>query len=291
MEMYLSLTVLIVLSLGLVSHGNETNLSYSIFYDPVKSLKWSDDRALTYITTVRLSDHIHHIFQYRRYPCQYFYTDEMRMSYNNPNIYRCMYNTTTSTYQYSFQLHLESRHIESYILRNLAVRCKYTNCSLSLLNLKYIRIAWNTQNRENNSNCSFNTEHHYGLYVSPYTLSEWITVQCKSLVACNRSKTNLERSVSSNIQLVYGSSYQLATPYCSLDKNLAFLVETNFSQTNRLLEQLVNIIQRGFGKPDEREQAQMKEYIEQKWTNNDANSTRNTTALIGEVQGTFQAPN
>lgn len=289
--MHLFLTIVIVLNFGLISNGNGPNLSYSIFYDPVRSLKWSDDHALTYITTVRLIDHTHHIFQYRRYPCQYFYTDEIRMSYNNETINRCIYNTTNSNYQYSFQLHLDSRHIEPYILRNLAIQCRYTNCSLSLLNPKYIRIAWNIQNRENNLDCSFDTEHHYGLYISPYTLSEWITVQCKTLTACNRSKTNLERSVSSHIQLIYGSSYELTTPYCSLEKSISFLIETNFSQTNRLLEQLVNIIQRGFGKPNEREQAQMREYVQQKWNNNETNSTRNTTAIIGEVHGTFQAPN
>ena len=51
-----------------------------------------------------------------------------------------------------------------------------------------------------------------------------------------------------------------------MEKNLAYLIETNFAQTNRLLEQLIDIIQRGFGKPDEREQAHLKEYVENKWT-------------------------
>lgn len=289
--MHLLFGILIVLCLGLKLNGNDLYPGYTVLYDPVKSSQWSDDRALTYITTVRFFDHIHHIYQYERYPCQYFYTDEIQMNYNNETINQCIYNTTSSDYQYSFQLHLDSRHVEPYILRNLVIQCNYTNCSLSLLNMKYIRIAWNVQSSDDNSNCSFDTNHHYGIYVAPYTLSEWITVRCKTLFACNRSKHNLERAISSNIQLIYGSSYELTTPYCSLEKSLAFLIETNFAQTNRLLEQLVEIIQRGFGKPDQREQAHMKEYVEQKWINHETNSTRNTTVFIGEVQGTFQTSN
>ncbi|CAF5137045.1 unnamed protein product, partial [Rotaria magnacalcarata] len=72
--------------------------------------------------------------------------------------------------------------------------------------------------------------------------------------------------------------------------NLPYIIETNFLQTNRLLEQLVDLIQRGFGKPNEREQVHMKEYIEHienKWINNNINSTINATAISGEVQGTF----
>jgi hypothetical protein len=286
--MHLLIFILIIFHFGLYSDGGDLYPSYTVFYDPIKALEWSDDRALAYITTIRLFDYDHHIFQYRRYPCQYFYSDEIRMNYNNETINECIYNTTTSDYEYSFQLHLNSRHVESYILRNLAIQCKYINCSLSLLTMKYLSIDWNLQGRNNNFNCSFDTTQHYHISVSPYSLSEWITLRCKSLFACNHSKHNLERALSSNIRLIYGSSYELETPYCSLEKSLAYVIETNIAQTNRLLEQLVDILQRGFGKPNEREQAHMKEYIEQKWIHNETNSTTNKTTILGEVQGTFQ---
>jgi hypothetical protein len=291
--MYLPILGLIILNLGLNSNGGDLYPSYTLLYDPIISLEWSDDRALAYITTVRLFNYNHHIFQYRHYPCQYFYTDEIQMNYNNETINQCIYNTTTSDYEYTFQLHLDSRHIEPYILRNIAIQCKYINCSLSLLTMKYIRIGWNLQGRANNSNCSFDTTQHYGIYNTPYTLSEWIKLRCQSLLACNRSKHNLEHSLLSNIQLIYGSSYELETPYCSLEKNLAYVIDTNFAQANRFLEQLVDLIQRGFGKPNEREQAHLKEYIEQKWIHYDYNSTATTTTttitpISGEVQGIFR---
>jgi hypothetical protein len=287
--MHLLIFILIIVSLGLISNGNDLYPSYTLLYDPVKAREWSDDRALIYIITARLFNYDHHIFQYRRYPCQYFYTDDIRMNYNNETKNDCIYNTTTSDYEYNFQLHLDSRHIEPYILRNTAIECKYINCSLSLLNMKHIRIGWGLQGRDNNLNCSFDTTQHYDIHKTPYTLSEWITLRCKSFIACNRSKHNLEQSLTTNIQLAYGSSYELETPYCSLEKSLAYIVETNFAQTNRLLEQLIGLIQRGFGKPNEREQAHMKEYVEQKWTHNDNNnSTTNITALFGQVQGLFQ---
>jgi hypothetical protein len=288
MMMYLTILILIILNLGLNSNGTNLYPSYILVHDPVKAFEWSDDRALAYITTVRLFDYDHHIFQYRRYPCQYFYTDEIQMNYNNDTTHACIYNTTTSDYEYSFQLHLDSRHVEPYILRNVAIECKYINCSLSLLTMKYIRIGWNSQGRDSNLNCSFDTTHHYGIYASPYTLSEWITLRCKSLFACNRSKHNLIQALSSNIQLAYGSSYELELPYCSLEKSLVYIIEKNFAQTNRLLEQLVDILQRGFGRPNEREQAHMKEYVEQKWTNIVENSTTSTTAISGNIEGTFQ---
>jgi len=288
MRMRLLFFVIIIFNLGLNTNNSELYPSYTLFYDPIKSLEWSDDRTLAYVTTLRLFDYNHHIFQYRRYPCQYFYTDEIQMKYNNETMNECIYNTTTSDYEYHFQLHFDSLHIEPYILRNIAIQCKYINCSLSLLTMKYIRISWNSQGVNNNSNCSFDTTRRYGISNTQYTLSEWITLRCESLFACNRSKYNLAQALSSNIQLVYGSSYEIQTPYCSLEKSLAYLIETNFAQTNRLLEQLVDTIQRGFGKPNEREQAHMKEYVEQKWTHIDNTSTVHTTPISGEVQGTFK---
>jgi hypothetical protein len=272
----------------LYSNGGDPYPSYTILYDPVKSLEWSDDRTLAYITTVRLFDYDHHIFQYRRYPCQYFYTDEIQMNYNNETINECIYNTTTSDYEYSFQLHLDSHHVEPYILRNLAIQCKYMNCSLSLLTMKYLSIDWNLHGRNNNFNCSFDPNQHYHIYVSPYSLTEWITLRCKTFSACSHSKQNLERSLITNIQLVYGSSYEMETPYCSLEKNIAYVIETNFAKTNHLLEQLVETIQRGFGKPNEREQAHMREYVEHKWVQNETNLTTNKTNILGQVQGMFQ---
>jgi hypothetical protein len=154
--------------------------------------------------------------------------------------------------------------------------------------MKYIRISWNLQGLNNNSNCSFDTTRRYDIYDAQYRLFEWITLRCKCLFASNLSKYNLAQALSSSIQLVYGSSYELQTPYCSLEKSLAYLIETNFAQTNRLLEQLVDTIQRGFGKPNEREQAHMKEYVEHKWTHIENTSTVHTTAISGEVQGMFK---
>jgi len=287
MTMHLTNFLLLIVHLGLNSYATDIYPSYSILHDPVKALEWSDNRALTYITTVRIFNNDHHIFQYRRYPCQYFYTDEIQVNYNNETLHECLYNTTTSDYEYTFQLHLDSRHVEPYILRNIVIQCNYTNCSLSLLNIKYLRIGWNSYGRNNNSNCSFNTTQNYGIYHTPYALSEWITLRCQSLLACNYSKNNLKHALSSNIQLIYGSSYELDQPYCSLEKSLAYVIETNLKQTNQLLQQLVDLLQRGFGKPDEREQAHMKEYIEQKWTQNENNSITIATAISGEVQGIF----
>jgi hypothetical protein len=228
----------------------------------MKAAEWSDSRALAYITTVRLFDYDHHIFQYRRYPCQYFYTDEIQLHYNNDTLNQCFYNTTTSDYEYHFQLHLDSRHVEPYILRNIAIQCNYTNCSLSLLNITYVHIGWNLKGRENNPDCSFDINQPYHILRTPYTISEWIILRCTSLSGCNQSKLNIEQSLPSSIQLIYGSSYELETPYCSLEKNLNYVIETHVTQTNRLLKELIELLQRGFGKPDERGQARLKEYVE-----------------------------
>ncbi|CAF0856967.1 unnamed protein product [Adineta steineri] len=288
--MKLIILILVILNYGLNCYSRDLYPSYNLLYDPVKALEWSDDPALMYITTIRLFDYEHHIFQYRRYPCQYFYTDEIKLNYNNDTKHECLYNTTTSDYRYSFQLHLDSRHVEPYILRNIAIQCKYINCSLSLLNIKYIRINWNLQGRTNNLNCSFDTTQQYGIYDTPYKLTEWISIRCQSLFACNRSKYNLEQVLLSNIHLIYGSSYELETPYCSLEKNLAHIIETNMAQTNRLLEQVVNLLQRGFGKPNERDQIHMREYVEQKWIQheNSSTTTANKTSISGEVHGAFK---
>ncbi|UJR30290.1 hypothetical protein I4U23_017828 [Adineta vaga] len=277
----------VLFNLGLKSFCEDLYPSYNLSFDPIKALEWSNDRALAYIITLRLFDYDHHVFQYRRYPCQYFYTDEIQLNYNNETNHECVYNTTTNDYEYNFQLHLDSRHIEPYILRNIAIQCKYLNCSLSLLNMKYIRIGWNLRGRDINLNCSFDTSQHYNIHDAPYKLTEWISLRCQSLDACRRSKYNLEQALLSNIHIVYGSSYELDTPYCSLEKSLAYVMETNFAETNRLLEKLVELLQRGFGRPDEREQIHMKEFIEQKWLHSDHPLITNTTAIAGEVQGTF----
>ncbi len=286
--MQLNIIVLIIIVLGLNSYGSDLLPSYTLLHDPLKALEWSDDNALVYITTIRIFDHNHHLFQYRRYPCQYFYTDEIQLTFNNETINECIYNTTSSDYEYNFQLHLNSHHLKPYILRNIALQCKYINCSLSLLNMKYVRIHWNLQGRDNNLNCSFDTTQYYSIYDGPYKLTEWISLRCKSLYACTQSKHNLEQSLSSNTQFIYRSSYELESPYCSLEKSLADIIERNFAQTNRLLEQLINILARGFGKPNEREQTHMKEFVEQKWIHQETNSTTNTTPILGEVQGVFK---
>ncbi|CAF0943478.1 unnamed protein product [Rotaria sordida] len=286
--MHLTICFLTFLNFGFHLASSDLYGSYTLLYDPLKSSEWSDDLALAYIRTVQLLNYDYHVFQYRPYPCQYFYTSKIEINYNNQTINACIYNTTTSDYEYNFQLHLDFHNIESYILRNIAIQCKYINCSLSLLNVKSIRIDWNKYGRDINFNCSFNTIQQYNIYNAPHILTEWITLRCKSLSACTRSKYNLEQALSSNIQLIYSSTYELEKPYCSLEKNLIYIIETNFSQTNRLLEQLIDLIQRGFGRPNEREQVHMKEYIEHKWIHNHTNTTIDTTAISGEVQGTFK---
>jgi hypothetical protein len=233
--------------------------SYSLAVDPEEVVEWSDNRALAYITTVRLYDYDHYIFQYRRYPCQYFYTDEIQLYHNNETLNQCLLNSTTNEYEYHFQLHLDSRHVEPHILRNIAVQCNYTNCSFSLLNITYIYIGWNFQGRKNNTDCSFDTNQIYYILRTPYTISELITLRCKSLKACNHSKLNLEQSMASSIQLIYGSSYELDIPYCSLERSLSHVVNTNLGETNRLLQQLLELMQRNFGKRDE--QAKLKEQL------------------------------
>ncbi|CAF3505290.1 unnamed protein product [Rotaria socialis] len=287
---HLTISILIIINLGLDSYSSNLYQSYTLIYDPLKSSEWSDDHILTYITTVRLSNYDHHIFQYRRYPCQYFYTDEIEIKHNNETFNQCMYNTATSDYAYNFQIHLTFHHMDSFILRNIAIQCKYVNCSLSLLKVKSTHIDWNKNGNLSNINCSFNTIQTYNITNAAYPLTDWITLRCNSLSACNHSKYNIEHELSSNIQLIYSSLYEIEKPYCSLEKNLAYIIETNFLQTNRLLEQLIDLIQRGFGKPNEREQVHMKEYIEHienKWINNNMNSTTNATEISGEVQGIF----
>ncbi|CAF1134945.1 unnamed protein product [Adineta ricciae] len=288
--MKLIILIFVLFHLASKSFASDFYPSYKLSYDPLKGLEWSNDRALSYILTLRLFDYDHHVFQYRRYPCQYFYTDEIQLNYNNETTNECIYNTTTNDYEYSFQLHLDSRHIEPYILRNIAIQCKYLNCSLSLLNMKYIRIGWNLRGRDSNLNCSFDTSQQYAVHHTPYKLTEWITLRCKSLSTCQKSKYNLEQALTSYINIIYGSSYELDTPYCSLEKSLAYVMEKNFAETNRLLGKLVELLERGFGRPDEREQTHMKEYVEQKWMHPQDALITNTTALAGEVQGTFNKP-
>ena len=69
--------------------------------------------------------------------------------------------------------------------------------------------------------------------------------------------------MAASIQLIYGSAYELALPYCSLEKSLSHLVNTNLGETNRLLQQLLEVMQRAFGKRDDREQAKLAEHIQQ----------------------------
>jgi hypothetical protein len=149
------------------------------------------------------------------------------------------------------------------------------NCSLSLLNITYIHIGWNLRGRENNPDCSFDINQPYNILHTPYTISEWITLRCKSLLACNQSKLNLEQSLPIYTQFIYGSSYELEIPYCSLEKSLSYILKTNLAETNRILQQLLELMQRGFGKPNEREQARLKEYVEHLST-----TTTTTDAVI-----------
>ncbi len=260
--MYLATIIFLVLNAVLSSNVSDLYPNYSLTIDPNKVLEWSENQALAYITTVRLFDYDHHIFQYRHYPCQFFYTDEIQLYYNNETTQQCLFNTTTGDYVYSLQLHLDSRHVEPYILRNVAIQCNYKNCSLSLLNLTYIHIGWSQKGRENNPDCSFDINQPYSILRTPYTISELIPLRCKSLLACNQSKLNLEQSLPSAIQLIYGSSYELEVPYCSLEKSLSHILEKNFAETNHLLQQLLELMQRGFGKTNKHEQDKMKEYIE-----------------------------
>ncbi|CAF2449195.1 unnamed protein product [Rotaria sp. Silwood2] len=260
--MYFSTIVFIVLNLVLSSNSGDLYPSYNLSIDPMKAFEWSDSPALVYIKTVRLFDYDHHIFQYRRYPCQFFYTDEIQLFYNNETLNQCLYNTTKSDYEYSFQLHFDSRHVEPYILRNIAIQCNYINCSLSLLNMTYVNIGWNLRGRENNPDCSFDIDQPYNITRTPYTVSEIITLRCKSLSACNRSKSNIEQFLSLYIRLIYGSSYELQMPYCSLEKSLSHVINTNFVQTNSLLQQIIELMQRGSGKADGSEQEKIKESVE-----------------------------
>ncbi|CAF1232870.1 unnamed protein product [Rotaria sordida] len=260
--MYFGIIVFIVLNIVLSSNAGDLYPSYNLSIDRLKVFEWSDNPALAYKTTVRLFDYDHHIFQYRRYPCQYFYTDEIQLFYNNETLNQCLYNTTNSDYEYSFQLHFDSRHIEPYILQNIAIQCDYINCSLSLLNITFIHIGWNLRGRENNLDCSFDIDQPYNIIHTPYTVSELITLRCKSLSACNHTKSNIEQFLPSFIRLIYGSSYELQIPYCSLEKSLSHVVNTNFAQTNGLLQQIIDLMQRNSVKTDGGEQEQIKEYAE-----------------------------
>ncbi len=61
--MRLIIFFLIILSLGSNLYGDDLYPSYTLLYDLLKFLEYSDDRALAYITTVRLFDYDHHVFQ------------------------------------------------------------------------------------------------------------------------------------------------------------------------------------------------------------------------------------
>lgn len=228
-----------------MSNGIASDLypNYNLTIDPEERLEYSDDRALAYVSTVRLHDYDHHIYQYRRYPCQYFYTDEIQLHYTNETINQCLLNSTTNHYDFYFQLHLDSRHVEPYILRNIALKCNYTNCSLSLLNITAINIGWSFQGKQNNPNCSFDIYQPYSILQIPYTISEMIRLQCRSFVACNQAKSTLEQAFRVSTELVYTSDFDLEEPYCSLERSIPYIIETNFAQTNRLLQQLIDIIQ------------------------------------------------
>jgi len=262
MAMNFSRIVFLILNFIWILNADDLYPSYSLIIDPMKVQEWSDNNALAYITTARLFDYDHHIFQYRRYPCQYFYTDEIQLYYNSETTNRCLYNKTTEDYEYTFQLHLDSRHVESYILRNIAIQCPYINCSLSLLNITYIHIGWNLRGRKTNPDCSFDINQPYYILHTPYTISEPIILRCKSLLACNQSKLNLEQSLPSVIQLIYGSAYELEIPYCSLEKSLNDVINTNFAQTNRILQQLIELIQGRSSKSDEHKQGKVEEHVE-----------------------------
>ncbi|UJR16236.1 hypothetical protein I4U23_003146 [Adineta vaga] len=143
-----SIIVLVFLELAFSLNAGDLYPSYSLTRDPSEVAEWSDNPALSYLTTVRLFDYDHHIFQYRRYPCQYFYTDEIQLFSNNETSNQCLFNMTSGEYEYNFQLHFDSRHVEPYILRNIALQCDYINCSFSLLNITYIFIGWNLKGRK-----------------------------------------------------------------------------------------------------------------------------------------------
>lgn len=235
--------VLICLSWICLLNAADLYPSYTVTVEPDEVVEWSENQALSYITTIRLFDYNHYIFQYRRYPCQYYYTDEIQIFHSNDTLNQCLKNSTTNEYEYQFQLHLDSRHVEPYILRNIALQCDYVNCSFSLLNITYVYIGWTLYGRQNNPECSFDTQTAYYIQRTPYTISEWITLRCKSLSACNQSKSNLEQAFVPSIQLIYGSAYDLDIPYCSLERNVRHLINTNFAETNGLLKQLIKLLQ------------------------------------------------
>lgn len=253
-SMHFIITILIFANIVLSSNESDLYPSYSISVDPVEAQEWSQDRALAYTTTVRLYDYDHHIFQYRRYPCQYFYTDEIQLFPNNETMSQCVHNTTTNNYEYNFQLHLDSRHVEPQILKNMAIQCIYVNCSLSSLNITNVFVEWSAKGRENNPDCSFDVEQSYNILNTPYTISEWITLRCKSLSACNNSKSNIEQYLAAHVQIIYGSSYELSNPYCSLEKGLGYVLDTNFAKTNTLLQQLIDLIKRNSNTTNEGQQ-------------------------------------
>jgi len=62
--------------------------------------------------------------------------------------------------------------------------------------------------------------------------------------------------------LIYGSAYELEIPYCSLEKSLNHVINTNFAQTNRILQQIVELIQGRSSDSDKPEQEKVEEYVE-----------------------------
>ncbi|CAF0880986.1 unnamed protein product [Didymodactylos carnosus] len=238
--------------------------AYSLSYDIVKVKEWSNSSAFNYITTVHIADYDHHIFQYRPYPCQFYYTDEIQINPNETT--DCVYNTTTLDYEYSLIVHLDSRHIETPIIRNIAIKCPFINCSLSLLSIKYIHIDWNNQIKlDHKTQCSFdNTTQWYKIIEQPYTVSEPILMKCKTSDSCKQSKTMLEDI--NNFELKYSSPLVLDQPYCSIEQSLNTVIASNFNETLRLINKIIRIMEKGFGKVDETEQEKLAKYVRNKLT-------------------------
>lgn len=249
--MFLGMIAWILFGIIANIYADDLYPNYNLTIDNEERLDYSDNRALAYISTVRLHDYDHHIYQYRRYPCQYFYTDEIQLHYTNETMNQCELNRTTNDYDFYFQLHLDSRHVEPFILRNIALKCNYTNCSLSLLNITSINIGWSLEGKKNNLNCSFDIHQSYQILRMPYTISEMIRLQCKSFIACKQAKSTLEQAFRVSTELVYNSAFELEVPYCSLERSVRFVVETNFAQTNHLLRQLINVFQQNSTKSNQ----------------------------------------
>ncbi|CAF1079969.1 unnamed protein product [Didymodactylos carnosus] len=212
---------------------------YSIAHDPGKEQEMFYS---AYIATVRI---------YRPYLCQFDFAIQININETT----ECVSNSNALNYEYSFTVQLDSKHIETSVIRNLAIKCPFINCSLSSFSIKHIHIDSNAQLRsENKIQCSIdNSTQWFKIIEHQYTVSEPITMKCKTFDSCKQSKSMIKQGLS-NFQLKYSSADSSNYPSCSVERRLSDELTTNFEETIHSLNKVIPNVENRFEKVDRTEQ-------------------------------------